>query len=93
MTPSLPAEITDRLASLIENFSRDDPPKGPDGVNDAAPELVISDTAREKLAALDSTSPLPWDFISQTTSPDYLMHEYRKYLSASTAGIAPASQK
>ncbi len=47
----------------------------------------------EKLAALDSASPLPWDFISQTTSPDYLLREYRKYLSASNAGITPAIQK
>ena len=30
----------------------------------------------EKLAALDPTQPLPWDFILQTTSRDYLLREY-----------------
>ncbi|MCD6533754.1 MAG: radical SAM protein [Deltaproteobacteria bacterium] len=47
----------------------------------------------EKLAALDSASPLPWDFISQATSPDYLLREYHNYLTASNAGITPATQK
>ena len=35
----------------------------------------------EKLAALDPAQPLPWEFISQTTTRDYLLREYRNYLS------------
>ncbi len=53
---------------------------------------ILSENS-EKLAALDPALPLPWDFISQTTSLDYLLREYRKYLSASNAGITPATQK
>ncbi len=32
----------------------------------------------EKLAALDPSHPLPWDFIPQTTPRDFLLREYRK---------------
>ena len=35
----------------------------------------------EKLAALDPVQPLPWDFIPQATTRDYLLREYRNYLS------------
>ena len=35
----------------------------------------------EKLAALDPAQPLPWEFIPQTTTRDYLLREYRNYLS------------
>ena len=33
----------------------------------------------EKLATLDPEQPLPWEFISQTTTRDYLLCEYRNY--------------
>ncbi|MCD6293096.1 MAG: hypothetical protein J7M09_06575, partial [Deltaproteobacteria bacterium] len=32
----------------------------------------------EKLAALDPAQTLPWDFISQATSSDFLLSEYHK---------------
>ncbi|MEA3348709.1 MAG: radical SAM protein, partial [Pseudomonadota bacterium] len=40
---------------------------------------ILSENS-EKLAALNPAQPLPWDFISQITSPDYLLCEYRNYL-------------
>ncbi|MEA3333341.1 MAG: radical SAM protein, partial [Pseudomonadota bacterium] len=39
----------------------------------------------EKLVRLDPAQSLPWDFISQTTTRDYLLREYHKYLAVSVS--------